>query len=178
MEKSKSFLTLQAAIQLPCLRPRKLVRTSLILFMLYQLFLNLNFMKLREYFLCAKKTKIMTQTFLLFSTAHWREYHGASNSDTERKLLNSRYLFLDFIKIFTFFFRRSYGVGTTWEWVNDVRIFIFGWSISLSSFDSIFGINLITTKKRFWLIPCKNQGYNSLLTIEVKFRVVKLDNIL
>ncbi len=28
--------------------------------------------------------------------------------------------------------RNSYRFGTTWGWVNDDRIFIFGWTISLS----------------------------------------------
>ncbi len=65
-------------MQLPRLRPRKVVRTSLILSMWHQWF-NPNFMKLLEYFLCAKKTKIMTllNQFLLLSVfdVYSGQYH-------------------------------------------------------------------------------------------------------
>ncbi len=49
------------AMQLTRSRPKKVVRTLLKQSMWHQWF-NLNFMKLQEYFLCAKKTKIMTST--------------------------------------------------------------------------------------------------------------------
>ncbi len=35
--------------------------------------------------------------------------------------------------------RHSYRFGTTWGWVNDDRIFIFGWTIPLSAFHYMFG---------------------------------------
>ncbi len=38
--------------------------------------------------------------------------------------------------------RHSYRFGTTWEWVNDDRIFIFGWTIPLS----IIFIRVMSTK--------------------------------
>ncbi len=65
--KSESFLALhRQQRKLPRSRPKKVVRTLLKQSMWHQWF-NLNFMKLRECFLCAKKTKIITyiQQFLI-----------------------------------------------------------------------------------------------------------------
>ncbi len=42
--------------------------------------------------------------------------------------------------------RNSYRFGTTWGWVNDDRIFIFGWTITLNS-----SMNLC-----LWILNCKN----------------------
>ncbi len=54
-------------MQLTLSRPRKVVRTSFK--SMWHRWFNRNFMKLREYFLCAKKTKIMTLFYNFFSSS-------------------------------------------------------------------------------------------------------------
>ncbi len=175
---------------------------------------NRNFMKLREYFLCAKKTKItLFNNFLywwrslrsdvelgctavclqaeectvLHTHASWYCCERESKTDTEeKKLLNKVIIFVFFVHktysccfinlklnhwchmdyfngVFTTFLglecgnsvavymqgqkalgfhkkylnlcsedeRRCYGFGTTWGWVINDRIVIFGWTIPL-----------------------------------------------
>ncbi len=83
------------ATQLPHSRLRKIVKELLTVW--HQWF-NLNYMKLRECFLCAIKTKTMTLFNNLFSTgsvsaAHSRKYHGVCSF---WPVLHSLVLYLNF----------------------------------------------------------------------------------
>ncbi len=89
---------------------------------------NLNVMKLREYFLCAKKTKILTlfsdffssvSVFNMFMTVPWHTFFCC--------LCRIRKL-SDFNRHILICVPRSYGFGTTWRWV----ILLFGWTIPLN----------------------------------------------
>ncbi len=100
---------------------------------------NPNFMKLRESFLCAKKTKIMTffQQFLLFWVSpfhHSREYLDALNRSVAllsmegQKALGCHQKYHNLCSEDE---RMSFGFGTTWGWVIKDRIFLFEWTIPL-----------------------------------------------
>ncbi len=56
--------------------------------------------------------------------------------------------------------RHSYRFGTTWGWVNDDRIFIFGWTIPLRSVECLLGC--ITIKS--WQILIR-QSNNTLMRV-------------
>ncbi len=58
--------------------------------------------------------------------------------------------------------RHSYRFGTTWGWVNDDRIFIFGWTIPLSRwgiFVAIAKITLYGSKLLIFLLCKKSLGH-------------------
>ncbi len=97
-------------------KARNVVRTLLKQSVWHQWF-NRNFMKLRKFLLCTKKTKITT----LFNNSSLAWSENSFRKNVIKKNLNL--CFEDE--------RRSYGFGTTWRWVND-RIFIFGWTIPLN----------------------------------------------
>ncbi len=58
--------------------------------------------------------------------------------------------------------RHSYRFGTTWGWVNDDRIFIFGWTIPLSRWGIFVAIaknTLYGSKLSIFLLCQKSLGY-------------------
>ncbi len=67
--------------------------------------------------------------------------------------------------------RHSYRFGTTWGWVNDDRIFIFGWTIPLRSF-SFSTWNIVL--KALYSLSMANEVINSFNTL-VLFLVVIFD---
>ncbi len=102
---------------------------------------NRNFMKLREYFLCTKKTKIMTlfNNFFAFVSVIdvcSRQYHNASHglfciaflSTEGQKALGFHQKYLNLCSVDE---QRFYGFGMTWGWIINDRIFILGWTIPL-----------------------------------------------
>ncbi len=100
---------------------------------------NRNFTKLREYFLCAKKTKIMTLFNDFFSprTVHrhacmwccWCRtrmrcaFFQAEESNAHASIM------VEDCPGREESVQRPYGFGTTWGWVINDRILIFGWTI-------------------------------------------------
>ncbi len=109
---------------------------------------NRNFTKLREYFFCAKKTKITTLFNNSSPPCHpiglapfWRVSHvnniccsvsAAPYTDTPFMLWSER---KQHILVHTLF---TYVIG----WVINDRIFIFGWTIPLSEYYLILNISI------------------------------------
>ncbi len=103
--------------------------------------LNLNFMKLQEYFLSTKKIKIKALfnnffSFMSVFDAHSQKYHNVTI------LTMSLLPFWALNVVVALLYMqgqkvnenewRSYGFGMTWEWVINDRIFIIGWTIPLN----------------------------------------------
>ncbi len=94
----------------------------------------------------------LTSIVLFFPTM---EVNGASKQPCDK--LSSKYLPLCSAEQIN-----SYRCGTTWGWVNDDTIFIFGWTIPLSRWGVCVAIaknTLYGSKLSFFLLCQKSLGY-------------------